>query len=169
MEGVGWGFQRLQGVRDQLRCLGRYGLPQNKCSFLEQNMEDMFWKIPKNEVFKSITWACNTLRKRHTTLFFALAKGGLKHLDRLGKASASAYFVLDEEQLLRYVKFDVMYNNLFCLGPLILQQGSNGVPIGGFISAQIAEIWAMWREYYFTQPLGTHTTAIVTHEMKHYW
>ena len=91
MEEVGWGFPML---RDQLRCLQRSGLLQEDCSFLEQDMEDMFWNTPKDEVFKSVRWACNMLRKRYKTLFFAITKGGLKHLDRLGKASSEGHFVL---------------------------------------------------------------------------
>ena len=35
---------------------------------------------------------------------------------------------------------------LVVLGQLIRRQGVRGVPIGGFISAQLAEIWAAWRE-----------------------
>ena len=46
----------------------------------------------------------------------------------------------------RFVRFDTYDNVLFVAGPVILRQGLRGVPIGGFISAQLAEIWAIWRE-----------------------
>ena len=32
------------------------------------------------------------------------------------------------------------------MGPIVLRQGGTGVPIGGFILAQIAELWALWKE-----------------------
>ena len=58
-------------------------------------------------------------------------------------------FVFSEVELLRFVEYDIYYNNLFTIGPLIMCQGAKGVPIGGFVSAQIAELWAMWRESFF--------------------
>ena len=41
-----------------------------------------------------------------------------------------------------------MTENVFLtIGPIILCQGARGIPIGGFLSAQIAEIWACWKEF----------------------
>ena len=59
------------------------------------------------------------------------------------------FFVLSEVELLRFVEYDIYYHNLFTIGPLIMHQGAKGVPIGGFVSAPIAELWAMWRERFF--------------------
>ena len=39
------------------------------------------------------------------------------------------------------------HKNLVVLGPLSLRQGLKGVPVGGFLSAQLAELWCMWREW----------------------
>ena len=79
-------------------------------------------------------------------LWFSIAKGGLTHLDRVGLASSSDFYGISFDQALRYVLFDISQCNLFTLGQLIIQQGIKGVPIGGFLSAQLAEIWATWRE-----------------------
>ena len=49
-----------------------------------------------------------------------------------------------------YVLFDTSQCNLFTLGQLIIKQGAKGVPTGGFLSAQLAEIWAIWREVTYT-------------------
>ena len=35
---------------------------------------------------------------------------------------------------------------MFLLDQIVLQQGSSGVPIGGFLGAQLAELWALWKE-----------------------
>ena len=70
----------------------------------------------------------------------------MKHLDRLGSAASKDFYIVSSDQVLRYVKFDIEDCNLFTLGNLILKQGVKGVPIGGFLSAQLAELWAIWRE-----------------------
>ena len=53
---------------------------------------------------------------------------------------------VSDEQVSRYVLFDIHEDTLFSFGNLILSQGRNGVPIGGFLSAQLAEIWCSWKE-----------------------
>ena len=148
MLNAGLGFQRLQGVRDQLRALGRLtncmgeGVTYN---FIEPDITDMFWNIPKDEVLKAIFWSCATLKGRQRCLHLSTAKQGLKRLDRYGKASSKDFFVFSEVELLRFVEYDIYSHNLFTIGPLIMHQGAKGVPIGGFVSAHIAELWAMWR------------------------
>ena len=37
----------------------------------------------------------------------------------------------------------------------MLAQGGKGIPIGGFISAQAAELWAMWRERHLFDSAST--------------
>ena len=44
------------------------------------------------------------------------------------------------------MSFDLFDNVLFTAGAVVLQQNGKGVPIGGFISAQAAELRAMWKE-----------------------
>ena len=52
------------------------------------------------------------------------------------------------DEVWRYVDWDFLSNKLFVLGPLILRQGLKEVPIGGFVSAQLAELWCLWREWH---------------------
>ena len=59
-----------------------------------------------------------------------MAKQGLRHLDRHGQASSKDFFVFGEVELLRFVEYDIYYNNLFTIGPLIMCLGAKGVPIG---------------------------------------
>ena len=98
-----------------MRSLSRMGARGGDCSFLEQDTEDMFWNIPKDEVFRAVRWACSMVRKRPKTLYFSIAKAGLKQLDKLAKASLKILFLFSKMELNRYVTFDVRLNNLFTL------------------------------------------------------
>ena len=53
---------------------------------------------------------------------------------------------------MQFVKWDVHHNTALVIGDLILLQGDKGVPIGGHISTQLAELRALARElrYIFT-------------------
>ena len=80
---------------------------------------------------------------------FAINKQGLKALDRLGTGASHGFHNVTGAEILRYVEFDLHDNVVFTLGPLLMAQGHKGVPIGGFLSAQLAEIWALWREAHY--------------------
>ena len=56
------------------------------------------------------------------------------------------FLVTSIGMLRRFVKYDIRENNLFLLDQIVLQQGSSGVSIGGFLSAQLTELWALWKE-----------------------
>ena len=78
--------------------------------------------------------------------WFCLHKQGVKKLDRLGRGSSTDYISILEEELMRYVLFDIEDDIRLVFGRFILCQGGKGVLIGGFLSAQLAEIWCSWRE-----------------------
>ena len=84
-------------------------------------------------------------RRRGTRLWFSLSREA-RSLDRVGKSSHRQFRILSEEEVTCFVDYDPFDNVLFILQRLVLQQGGSGVPIGGFISAQLAELWALWRE-----------------------
>ena len=84
-------------------------------------------------------------RRRGTRLWFSLSREA-KSLDRIGKSSHKQFRILSEEEVTCFVDYDLFDNVLFVLQRLVLQQGGSGVPIRGFISAQLAELWALWRE-----------------------
>ena len=67
-------------------------------------------------------------------------------LDRMGKLRHRQFRILHADHVLRFVDYDLFDNTLFVLNCLILRQGGSGVPIGGFISTKLAELWALWRE-----------------------
>ena len=51
------------------------------------------------------------------------------------------------EPLLKFVEYDMTENVFLTIDPAKLFQGARGIPIRGFLSAQIAEIWACWKEF----------------------
>ena len=63
------------------------------------------------------------------------------------KSASEDFFSFESKVVLKYVKWDLYKNTLFCIGPLVMAQGKRGVPIGGFISAQCTELWCMYKEY----------------------
>ena len=80
------------------------------------------------------------------SFWFSLHRAGDKSLDRIGKAALRDYRTLEQKEVINYVDWDIHENALFSVESLILHQGRQGVPIGGHISAQLAEIWAMSKE-----------------------
>ena len=78
------------------------------------------------------------------SLLWGLSVPGIRPV---GKSSARTFHVVHEDMVKRFLKFNLRGNTLLSLGTMILRQGARGVPIGEFLSAQLAEIWCAWREY----------------------
>ena len=113
---------------------------------LEMDMDDMFWEIPPSEITSAIEWAFRKVAGKNRLFWASIHRGGLKEPDRKGTGSSSNFRSINEAEIKDYVAFDTKSNNLFHVGPTTLRQGLKGVPIGGFLSAQLSEIWAIWRE-----------------------
>jgi hypothetical protein len=90
---------------------------------MEMDMEDMFWEIPKQEVAKALKWAIRLVKKGKKEQWFCLHKRGMKKLDRLGKGASNDFLNMSDDQVLRYVLFDIHEDTLFTFGNLILSQG----------------------------------------------
>ena len=145
---VGIGRCTMLGARDLCRLSQRCSKGGMHCEALEQDMVDMFWALRKDEVLKAFEWGASRLRHRlrSAQTFFGLSKDGEKSFDNIGKSTDKMFLVTTIDMLRRFVKYDIRDNNLFLLDQIVLQQGSSGVPIGGFLSAQLAELWALWKE-----------------------
>ena len=65
--------------------------------------------------------------------------------------------------------FNTEFCNLFTIGELIIPQGLKGVPIGGYLSAQLAEIWATWRESPFLYRDSKHLTETLVNAPASTW
>ena len=48
--------------------------------------------------------------------------------------------------VLKFVTWDVFHNTEFVFGSVFLAQGDKGVPIGGFLFAQLCVLWGVFRE-----------------------
>ena len=82
----------------------------------EMDMDDMFWGIPKKEVIFSLEWAIKSIKGKRRTQWFCLHKRGIKKLDRLGQGNSGNYISISDEQVSRYVLFDIQEDTLFCFG-----------------------------------------------------
>ena len=85
--------------------------------------------------------------KPYDGVFFAISKSGDRGLDRVGKSFARTFRQVSAEQVLPFLHFNLHGNTVLVAGRVLLQQGHRGVPVGEFLSAQLAEIWAAWREH----------------------
>ena len=139
----------LLGVRDMF--MGLVGLDAGRnCTFVrERDMDNCYWNIDKREALQALTAAkekiMNSLGQR-ITLWFSIARGNDRHRDRIGKSAEHMFVVLNFDEVYEYVVWDLLHNTFFCLDTILLRQGSRGVPIGGFLSAQIMVLWAIFRE-----------------------
>ena len=109
-------------------------------------MEEILWEIPEGEVERALQWALQLVRGRKKLQGFYLHRRGVRKLDRLGRGSSTDYISILEEEVMRYVRFDIEDDIRLVFARLILRQGGKGVPIGGFLSAHLGEIWCSWRE-----------------------
>ena len=167
------GFPGMLGVRDLIFAARRVGATPGSLELKELDMDDMFWEIPQTEVIASVRWLISTLRARNKkpvpkqtrqtsqqtldvtpaaplgveALWFSISKSGDKSLDRVGKAAGKDFRMITAEQIIRFLQFNMKGNTLLVAGRVLLQQGQRGVPIGEFLSAQLAEIWAAWKEF----------------------
>ena len=67
-------------------------------------------------------------------MVFSLHKGGDKSLDRIGGSTSEEFRILAEDELLRFVRWDLFENTLGVCGPVVLSQGKQGVPIAGHLA-----------------------------------
>ena len=83
--------------------------------------------------------------------YFSVAKGGLKSLDRIGKASENSFRTVTLKEITDFVDWDIHENNWFQVWGIVMRQQEKGVPIGGFLSAQLMCIWALATEHRFAE------------------
>ena len=134
------------GVRDMVTTVKRLSSTNTVLAW-ERDMEDMFWKIDKQEVETAVSQLGRALLKhrRSTTLFYAIHRQE-KSFDRVGTGTGREYWTIPHTFVEKFVKWDLHKNVLFVVDCLFLSQGQGGVPIGGPLSAQLADLWCVWRE-----------------------
>ena len=115
----------------------------------EMDIDNCFWNLDKHGVLKAVRKVAGRVRwgrKVKGDLWFSIAKGGDKTVDHMGKGSESSHRTVNLEDVLNFVEWDVFHNTDFVFGSLVLAQGDKGVPIGGFLSAQLCVLWGIFRE-----------------------
>ena len=75
----------------------------------------------------------------------------------MGKSANSTFLVVSFQQVYENVVWDLLHNTYFCLEKILLRQGPKGVPIGGFLSAQIMVLWVIFSESVLLTSEGMHT------------
>ena len=149
----GLGTPLLLNVRDAFLALVRQN-PDWSCTLPDEaDMDDQYWNIPRGEVEDALEWALSLVKKHVCCehVWFSLGKLD-KRLDRVGKACGPYHTVISQEELTRYVKWDIHHNTVLTLGCLLLQQTNIGMAIGGFLSSHAAELWCLWREVHCFKP-----------------
>ena len=139
----------MVGVRDLVCAVSRTQSRRSHVRPLEADVDDMFWELDKEVCMSAISHALSAAKgtRREKDMVFSLHKGGDKSLDRIGGSTSEEFRVLAEDELLRFVRWDLFENTLVVCGPVILSQGKQGVPIGGHLAAHIADFWAMYAEH----------------------
>ena len=120
----------------------------------ERDIDNAYWNLNKKKVAHAVRKAAATVkayRRMHSTFCFSIAKGGLRMLDRIGHAADRNFRVFTIDNVLDFVDWDLKDNTLFALWGVVMQQAKQGVPIGGYLSAQLMCIWALTQEMIFPE------------------
>ena len=105
------------------------------------------WRFPLHKLSLQLSGHFSVLAKEHRfSLFYFSISKAVRHLDVLATASANTFLNMGQDQVKRFVLFDMYDKMLLVAGSLILREGLRCVPIGGFISVILAEILAVWRK-----------------------
>ena len=129
------------GVRDLVCAVSKAQGLRSSVRPLEAEVDDMFWELDKEVCLAAISHAMDVAKKtrREKTMVFALHKGGDKTLDRIGGSTSQEFWILTEEEVLKFIRRDLFENTLVVCGLVVLSQGRQGVPIGGHLAAHVAE------------------------------
>jgi len=121
-------------------------------AMVEVDITNMFYEIPTKQLITAIYWFFNVLLGLHKT--WCNVDNRLCYA-RWGKSVHKTVLNLPWHTLLMCCIWSVEVDNCVQWGTHIFQQCA-GVPIGGLLSAQLAEIWALWVENSHRMALGLH-------------
>ena len=91
---------------------------------MEKDMNDIFWEIPKQQAQQGLKWAVTMMPSagQLSDVCFAVAKCGMREIDHLGRSTSTDFHNVSADEVLRYTDFELFYNTLFVLGPLVMCQ-----------------------------------------------
>ena len=150
-----WGTPSLMGIRDFMVLTKQWYA--RRTVLAERDIDNAYWELPKDGVLDAVTQAAQRVQKHggmRGSFHFSIAKGGERLLDRIGSATERHFRVVPLEDLLKFVRWDLYENTLFEWQGWVLNQNIKGVPIGGYLSAQLMCIWALVQEINFVENPG---------------
>ena len=118
----------------------------------EWDIDNAYWELNKEQVLNAVQKAPDLVCEHRRTwggLSFSIAKANLHMLERLGEATSRNFRVFGTEEVLTFVRWDLYHNTLFEVWGTVLRQARKGVPIGGYLSAQLMCLWALVHENVF--------------------
>ena len=147
-----WGTPSMLGVRDAH--LYRKSYSPASLSLWERDIDNAYWELDKGQILWAVKYVADEVRKfrgMRGQLHFSIAKGGLKSLDRIGKASDQSFPTATLAEVTDFVSWGIHENNWFQVWGIVMRQQEKGVPIGDFWSAQLMCIWALATHHHFTE------------------
>ena len=148
------------GVREWLKLLSSLGASE----LVQFDVEDCFLNTPREAVLPALDyWLQHPFRRRRGPLFFSISKGH-KREDHLGRPCSAHFWEVSSPVLRAVVTWELEYNAAFEVmdetGELVVLEQHPGLPVGGHLSAALAELVVLHRECTRPWPtaLGTMPT-----------
>lgn len=120
---------------------------EGEVTFLKMDIKNQFTSLDKTEVKESLLYAIRCLRNQcRNGHGFAIRRRQIeKSGDKLGHGQTRDYWNFSFNDVLAYVNFE-LENALFSVGNSLYKQ-TNGLPMGGFLSAGLAVLHSMYAEH----------------------
>ena len=131
-----------------------------KCSpFGSRGVDNAFRELSKEKILHGINTVAKVVKKYRKIrggFWLSIAKRGLKSLDRVSKTSGKDFRLVTLEEVIDFVQWDINFNNLFVIWGTVLRHQDKGVPIGGYLSAQLMNFCLMGAQYNFVHDENCH-------------
>ena len=147
-----WGTPSMLGVRDAHLYIKRHS--PASLGLLERDIDNAYWELDKGKILWAMKYVADEVRKfrrMRGQFYFSKAKAGIKSLDRIGKASDQSFRSVTLAEVTDFVSWGIHENNSFQVWGIVMRQQEKGVPIGGFLSAQLMCIWALATKHHFIE------------------
>ena len=115
-------------------------------TYVELDMKNQYTNLGHEDIRKALRGALKEVNDEGLSNFWIAKSKADKNLDKLSKENLSlcVYEVVTSEELEEYVEYKLS-NCYFSMGVKCLRQ-VEGVPMGGKVSSQLAELFCMWKE-----------------------
>jgi hypothetical protein len=117
----------------------------NSITMIKFDIKNQFTSLDKTAVTEALRLFINAFRRKHGEFVSVTKRRNERHQDCPGTRSRSTHHVLSLSTVSNYCVFE-MRNAVFRVGTSFVQQ-LHGLPMGGFVSACLAVLWAMSREH----------------------